>query len=306
MNLGKISLGLIVIFAGTILLLSNLSIISFNWATVLYFWPVLVILAGINILLPKKIEGQVVSIMATVVVLLLFTYQGLVKPNKAWRLGEKQSKTIYNEELTLLSREYNSEIEHAELSIKGGAVKYILQKGESKLIAIEATSAQSGFSLTSRETGKNVMLDFKQNNTKQTREKRVDQANQALILLNNSPVWSIDLNVGAGAVDFDLSTFKVKDFEIKGGVSSIALKMGMPVDELSKINFKGGVSSLSIKIPKEAACIIHSKSGLSSLDFPGFKKQEDGSYQTENYQEDTQKYELKLKNGLSSIEVIRY
>lgn len=304
MNLGKISLGLIVIFAGTILLLSNLSIISFNWSAVLYFWPALIILAGINILLPKKIEGQVVSIMATVVVLLLFTYQGLVKPNKAWRVGEKQSKTIYNEEVTLLSRDYNSDIEHAELTIKGGDVKYTLKKGESKLIAIEAKGAKSGFSLTSQETGKKTLLDFNQNNTKKTRS--FDETNQALILLNNTPVWSIDLNIGAGVVDFDLSTFKVKDFEIKGGVSSIELKMGMPVGELSKINFKGGVSSLSIKLPKRAACIIHSKSGLSSLDFPGFKEQEDGSFQTENYAEATQRYELNLKNGLSSVEVIRY
>lgn len=306
MNLGKISLGLIVIFAGIILLLSNLSIISFNWSAVLYFWPALVILAGVNILLPKKIEGQVISIMATVVVLMLFVYQGLVKPNNAWRIGENQINTIFKEEVTLLSRDYNPDLEHAELTIKGGAVKYILEKGESKLIAIEAASTHSGFSLLSQEEGRNVNLNFKQNDTKQGRRKEYNEGSKALILLNNSPVWSIDLNVGAGVVDFDLSTFKVKNFDIKGGVSSIALKMGMPAGELSKINFKGGVSSLSIKIPKDAACIIHSKSGMSSLSFPGFKKQEDGSYQTENYQEATQKYELNLRNGLSSIEIIRY
>lgn len=304
MNLGKLSLGLIVIFAGAILLLSNLSIISFNWSAVLYFWPALVILAGINLLLPKKIEGQVLSIIATVIVLLLFTYQGLVKSDNVWMSESTRGRNVYNEEVSLLSRDYNSKIKYAELNIKGGAVKYILEKGKSKLISIEAKSSKSGFSLASQELDEKAVLDFKQKNTKG--RKGFSEDNTAHIHLNNTPIWSIDLNIGAGAVDFDLSTFKVKDFVIKGGVSSIELKMGMPVDGFSKIEFKGGVSSLSIKIPKAAACIIHTKSGLSSLDFPEFKKQADGSYQTENYEDAAKKYEINLENGLSSIEIKRY
>ena len=74
MNLGKASLGLIVIFVGVFILLNNLGIVNFSWSAVIYFWPILIILAGINILLPKRIEGQLLSIMATIIVLLFFAY----------------------------------------------------------------------------------------------------------------------------------------------------------------------------------------------------------------------------------------
>ena len=106
--------------------------------------------------------------------------------------------------------------------------------------------------------------------------------------------------------DFDLSAFKVRKLKIEGGVSSVKVKMGMPAEALSNVDFEGGVSSLDIQVPAEAGCIIFTESALSSLNFPGFTKQGDGSYQTDNYTNAPKKIEIKLENGLSSISVNRY
>ena len=117
MNLGKTSLGLVVVFIGVFILLDNLDILNFDWPAVVYFWPILIILVGINILLPKKMEGQILSIMATVIVLLFFAYQGLKHVDNAWIRSEKKEIALDNDELSLLSQEYNDDIDYAELKI---------------------------------------------------------------------------------------------------------------------------------------------------------------------------------------------
>lgn len=306
MNLGKISLGLMVIFTGVFILLGNLGILTFNWSAVVYFWPVFIILAGINLLLPKKMEGQILSVMATVIVLLFFAYQGLKHVDNAWIRSEKKEIVLDNEELSLLSQEYNADIAYAELEISGGAVEYTLGGVSPKLIDIEAYSAGSRFSLSSKLLGDKVELDFTQKGSGKITQKGFKAENKAKIRLNKNPIWDIKLEIGAGAANFDLTSFKVRKLKIEGGVSSVKVKMGVPVDGLSTIDFEGGISSLDIEVPAQVGCIIYAESALSSLSFPGFTKQTDGSYQSDNYTGASKRIEVKLENGLSSIKVNRY
>lgn len=309
MNLGKASLGLIVIFVGVFILLNNLGIVNFSWSAVIYFWPILIILAGINILLPKRIEGQLLSIMATIIVLLFFAYQGLTAGNSSSFLSNFREieNTVKSGEVVFLSEDYNEEITEAKLKITGGALEYTIKETSAKLIDIETYSSVSRFLLSrSRQDGNAVGLQFSQQGDKKFTRKGLKARSKANIRLNPNPIWDIELEIGAGVANLDLTAFKVRKLEIEGGVSSIKVKMGMPVEALSKIDFEGGVSSLEIDVPAEAGCIIYTESALSSLNFPGFTKQEDGSYQSHNYVNASKRIEIKLENGLSSISINRY
>src|SRR5690554_3190676 len=305
MNLGKTSFGLVIIFIMTVIMLDNLDVISFDWLAIVYFWPVLIILIGINILLPRKMEGQILSIMATVIVLAFFAYQGLKSGGK-WNSAAKEEIETQDNLMSRLSRDYDQQVDYAELNISGGAVEYKISEATSKLIDIEASSSLSSFSLSSMIDEGKAVLGFKQKGTEGIRNNRLKSANKASVRLNSTPIWDIKLEIGAGTADFDLKSFKVRNLEIEGGASAIKIALGMPTEETSKINFEGGVSSLGIQIPKEAACIIYVESALSSLKFPGFIKQENGTYLSENYNENLKRIEIKLENGLSSIEINRY
>ena len=309
MNLGKASLGLIVIFVGVFILLNNVGIVYFSWSAVVYFWPVLIILAGVNILLPKRIEGQLLSIMATIIVLLFFAYQGLKGSNGSSFLSnvKEVENTAKSGEADLFSEDYREEITEAKLKISGGALEYTIKEPSTKLIDIEAYSSVSSVLISSGRTeGNAVGLEFTQQGDKKFTRKGLKARSKATIRLNPNPIWDIKLEIGAGVADFDLSAFKVRKLKIEGGVSSVKVKMGMPAEALSKVDFEGGVSSLDIHVPAEAGCIIFTESALSSLNFPGFTKQGDGSYQTDNYTNAPKKIEIKLENGLSSISVNRY
>lgn len=306
MNLGKTSLGLIVVFIGVFILLDNLDILHFDWLAVVYFWPLLVILSGINILLPKKMEGQILSIMATVIVLIFFAYQGMKTSEIKWNLTEERDITESNQ-LSQFSRDYDEKVPYAELNISGGVIGYKISETSNKLIDIEASSSLSSFALSSILTDGKAILDFTQKEAEGTKQKRLKtENNEAVIRLNSMPIWDINLKVGVGSADFDLKSFKIRNLEIDGGVSTIKIAVGIPAEKVSKIDFEGGMSSLDIRLPEQVACIIHVESALSSLKFPGFVKQEDGTYLSDNYNESLKRVEIRLKNGLSSIKVIRY
>ena len=129
--------------------------------------------------------------------------------------------------------------------------------------------------------------------------------NWAKISLNTNPVWNISLDMGAGAADFDLTEYKVASLNFKGGAASFKAKLGMPLEETT-INAESGVASIELNIPRVAACRVVVKSGLSSKDFPGFTKHDDGSYITEGYHTADHRFTVNLQGGLSSFSVKRY
>src|SRR5690606_15644411 len=81
MNKEKITWGLIFLFTGVILLLSNIDVIRFHWGTVFRFWPVLLIVLGVNLMVPRHGTGNVISLVTTVLVLLFLVSQGLNPPD---------------------------------------------------------------------------------------------------------------------------------------------------------------------------------------------------------------------------------
>jgi hypothetical protein len=130
--------------------------------------------------------------------------------------------------------------------------------------------------------------------------------NTAVLKLNAKPLWDLNLKMGAGTADLDLSTFKVNKLSIEGGAASFTVKLGAPV-QTTTVDVKTGVSEIKFSIPKEVACKINVQSGLSSNDFEGFEKQADGSYETKDYKNSFDKsIVINLKGGLSDFEVNRY
>src|SRR5690606_22468461 len=101
MNNRRISWGLIVLFIGLVLLLTNLDYIEFNWLAVFSLWPVLLILLGLSFMLPYKPEGKYIMIIATVATLALFAYKGLRSVNDEQRFnsGARSGAAILTRDL---------------------------------------------------------------------------------------------------------------------------------------------------------------------------------------------------------------
>lgn len=310
MNKEKLSWGLILLFVGGVLLLDNLDIIEFYWRSVFNMWPVILIIIGVNLLVPRRGIGNVISIIVTIAALAFLALRGTFPPHDNW--WTFNNKDLSSERGT--SREkssgtfthaYDNSITTAHLRIKGGAVTYEIHGQTDELFHAEATSTIGGHQLETTTNGSNADLTFSMRDTRKDNWNMQGDENRAEIRLNRNPIWHLSLDMGAGAAEFDLTEYKVAALRFNGGAASFEAKLGMPLEETT-VTAESGVASVEIAIPRAAACKIVVKSGLSSKDFPGFTKQPDGSYTTAGYEGASNRFLIHLKGGLSSFTVKRY
>lgn len=326
MNKEKFTWGLALFSIGGLILLNNLDVIDFYWRSVLRLWPLILIVIGINLLLPKRGIGSVISALVTICALLFVAYQGTIPPQqKFWDFWKprlnidhydvdiRDGKKTWNKQRKFsnaFSQQYHDSIKVAYLNIKGGAVAYEIEGHSADLFNATSSSSVANhiFETTkfSRDGDSTIRLTFRMTKPKSGRDMNLqDVGDEVKIKLNNNPIWHINLDMGAGAANFDLRDYKIQHLAFKGGASAFEAKLGMPLEE-SRISINSGVASIEIEIPEAAACQIQIKSGLSSRSFKGFDKQPDGSYITSGFENATHKYIIDLEGGLSSFEVKRY
>lgn len=77
MKTGKIIWGLILVFIGSALLLSNLGVIHFYWRSIWQFWPIIFVLMGVNMLFSRSnpIVGTALAITILIVAMLCIGYK---------------------------------------------------------------------------------------------------------------------------------------------------------------------------------------------------------------------------------------
>ena len=317
MKTEKVIWGLILIFIGAVFLLNNFGVINFYWGSVWRFWPVVFILIGANMLFSRfnNSTGAILSVVVTLVALVFIGYQG-TRPDdsnrRSWFRYENHDgdsdtvsqKAGWNSSNTF-TEPYSPNIKYAELNIKGGATSYKLNDSTNHLFDAEVKQNSGSYTLNKTTRDSVEVLNFRMQD--QNRKWRMDDmdGNDVRLRLNNGPIWDINLTMGAGESDFDLTGFKIQDLHLKGGAASFEVKLPMPVTS-TNIQVETGVADVKIEVPEAAACRIVVESGLSSKDFGGFQKQGDGSYITSNYHTAAKKIEVNLKGGLSSFEVSRY
>jgi hypothetical protein len=325
MKLDRILWGIILLFVGAVLLLENFNVIEFYWRNVWAFWPVFLIIAGLNILFNRNKSqlGNIISIVVVVITLSFLFYRGQQPPaNRGWfgnNFRHDLDINLDNDDndndndaddrdagKTLnFSEPFNAgNAKKVVLDISGGGTTFKLDGSTDSLITARVDNAKGNYTLKNESTDSAQNLTFKMQGNKSGWHVG-DGANDVKFKLNREPLWDIVMHMGAGEVDFDLSAYKIRTLRFDGGAVALDFKVGdlLPI---SDVIVKTGVADVKIRIPETVGCRITSKTGLSSKDFTGFTKLEDGTYETPNYASSTKKIFISLDGGLSNFEVSRY
>lgn len=320
MNAKRISWGLVVLFVGFVLLFANLGYIDFNWSAVFSLWPVFIILIGIGYLVPEKSGSQYIIVFVTLGILALFAFRGLTVPKNEGFLSrvfkDKDFETEWNSSDSssentekgskYFESSYEDVIEYADLSIEGGIVSYRLGEPTAKLFEAEAKTNFSNFSLRKIQSANRADLEFNMSSENAKRSSKDNNENSVMMRLNTNPIWSINLEIGAGTADLDLSRYKLDKLVVEGGMASVKAKVGAPASAQSEITFEGGLAEFELELPKGVACRIVMESALSSKNVDGFTKRSDGSYVSGDYDTADKKYTITIESGLSSVKVSQY
>jgi hypothetical protein len=319
MKLDRILWGIILLFIGVVLLLENFHVIEFYWRNVWGFWPIFLIIAGINILFNRNKSniGNLISIGVVVITLGFLFYKGQQPPeNRHWfgrnfgddiniDIDDGNDEDSSNTERLNFSEPFQADsAKKVVLNISGGGTSFELNGPTDSLITAAVEKSRGTFTLQKLYADSVQTLTFKMQE-KKGKWNMSEGGNDVDFKLNTTPEWDVNMSMGAGEVNFDFSAYKVRTFKFDGGAAALDIKMGdlLPIAD---VVVKTGVADVKIKVPTGAGCRIKSSTGLSSKDFTGFTKLENGSYETPNYASSTKKIFITLDGGLSNFEVSRY
>ena len=319
MKFERIIYGVLLLFIGVVLLLNNFNVIDFYWRNIWSFWPIFLIIGGVNLLLNRNGSqtGSKLSLVILIITLIFLFIKGQEKPqDKSIWLGwedsnsaddnknePQQNKVTFSEPYVL-----TDSAKKMILNISGGGTSFNLKDATDSLFAASVAKRKGNFSLTKIDTDTTTTLTFKMNSKRKGKNNNWSfntSGNEVDLYLNTKPLWEMNLKMGAGEVDFDLSNYKIRVMNFDGGAADVSVKLGDRL-AITDLNVKTGVANVEIKVPKNSGCRIKTNTGLSAKDFKGFVKKDDGAYETPNYNGSKNKIFINLDGGLSNFEVDTY
>ncbi len=267
---------------------------------IITYWPLLIILWGVAIIVKGTILKPIVSVISAVFlgVFLFGSIFGDSYPNDNGNNIEQGITTA------TFFEDYRDSIEYATLSLRTGASKIKISGTTDKLISGSSSGISNSFNFKTRyrDNSARIVLrhikdDF--NLFDNDSHRKLDFS------LNANPVWNIDLEVGAATMKMDLSNYKVSKFNIKTGATTTDLKFG-DREETIKVNIEMGAATMKISIPQKSACQIKGDMVMVAKDLDGFENIGKKRYQTENFNSANNRIYINFDGGVSTLKVKRY
>ncbi len=335
----KITPGVILVLIGAVVLLRNFVYLHFHWSNILHLWPIFLVIGGVNLIFANNRSIWATVVKLTVVIvglgLLLFgDFGSRYRFPVFYFNGHHHYKDDNDDDMDMSDDNDNDDdsdssmhigdvvkvdgnsfyhtpfttgTKAARLNLSGGGTTYSLSDTTNNLFAANVKEFSGRYTLKTRTEDSVSVVDFNMNNEHRRSFTWGDnKANTATLKLNPNPLWDVNIKAGATSLDFDLAKFKVRSLVLSGGAASFSIKLGQPVADNTKVTVSSGVSDITVSVPKDAACMITSSTGLSSNNFEGFNGDGNNVYKTEGFDSAKNKIYITISGGLSDFKVRRY
>lgn len=291
MKSDKITGGLLLICIGILFLLSNFGYI--NWSilgNIIYLWPLILVVLGINIIFR---EYQLVKVISWLLFLVVFVGYGFYN-------GERyMSKASLQHQNTIIQN--NSKTRTGEVNISFGGAKLDLSGTNSNLMEIYGDNNIISPHVKYTNDEEKVVVDLKTN-----RKVTYNIGNKGFdyrLRLNESIIWDIDGDLGAITGRLDLSDLKIDRLDLDFGASNLEVVMG-DKHNMTTVDLDAGASNLDLVFPEALGVKLKvdgviSKTTLSDLGWP----QQGGYYTSPNYDSAESKVVFDVDMGVGRLNV---
>ncbi len=274
--------GIVFIILGSVFLLRTLGIINFEvWPLLLTYWPVLLILIGISMILRQGWMTWLLVALTAVVGASLIVDQ-----------VPQQESTTHSQTV------FRNGAERADVSLHYGAGELRIKEGTDEILENTAITADSKRPNIKREEADGVVkVEVQRGDVTFAFGKPVHDSWD--VRLSRDIVYDrLYLAYGAADVNADLRDLKIDKLVVEGGAADSTITFP---DYPVKAEISTGASSLKLRIPKDAGVKIEYSGGLASADFDGFEK--DGNTYTLNSGDEIV---INISAGMASIETELY
>lgn len=299
--------GVLLLVLGVLWLLQKMDLLNFDWYIFTRYWAVLLVISGVLLIFSgKKYPNPLSSFAGALVILAIIG--GLVnKSHKTtqllkdnWNWEERDTTYEPNEKSQLYDFKMDPVIERGELNLKDGAGSYTISESTDKLFENYTKSRGFAFNVRTNKLEKEAIVDLSREDIA-----NLDDIGKSEIKLNTKPLWNLNMEIGAGKANFDLSKFKIEKLTVQAGVGELKIKLGNQ-HRSTDINIESGVASIKMEIPRAVGCEIVLEDGMNARNFDDFTKINDGVYRSTGYETSSKKIRLHFNSGLSKIRVKRY
>jgi hypothetical protein len=303
-NYGLIPLGILLILAGILVFLANLGYGSWDFLWEIWrLWPVIIILIGVKLLLPRRISrwvSYVFWIIVGVALIVLF----VTTPKTGFEqteLGGIQHYSVNRSDYPGITAG------KANLSFGGGQ----LVIGSLTNEWLEGNFGGWAAKPSVRSSQNTVTIDLKQSRHfpgpwRWRESNRFNDRNYKWDL-NLSPEldWDLDMQTGAMKGEADLSGLRLRKLEIKMGAGDLDLTLGNPTDN-TQVTVHSGASDIKITVPEGAAVKVKMSGALvdSNLHDLGLINN-NRTFTTPGYDQAANHLEITLNMAVGDFELIK-
>ncbi|KKP69361.1 hypothetical protein A2X44_04380 [candidate division CPR3 bacterium GWF2_35_18] len=313
----------ILIGLGVIFLLNNFNILPWSvWGTLWRFWPVFLILGGLQIVLGKSfIAKWLVAILglATITIIVCLSLSSVNSQLENYmhnRFSWWPENSVFN-----LSEQ---ELKQDQITVAKDAYEGVLSRELTVDIGV------SEFSITDDDTYNylDITSSYYDDFGKPSLEKRFKDGVLSLDFSTESGVFffgrifdsnkvkydfsmgqtgiptdiNIDLGTGKGTVNFDKMNLNTLNAEV--GTGSISFNLGQYALPSSKITIKIGTGSAKITLPKNTELKLKYEIGTGKIELNDTEIKGDGNYISDKFDSSTYKVEFDVDIGTGSMEIV--
>ncbi len=289
---------IILIGVGSILLLSNLGVITGNpWTIILQLWPVLLIALGLEILFGGSTGWRaVISALLGLALVGGILWILIVKPPiPGLTFGSGNLQT------TNISQPLNGvESARAELSFGAGTNRIYALGDSSNLIEGQLhTYSTPNFGVSTSGNQATIVLSPGSSVSIPMVIPTISEETWD-VGLNSAVTYQIDLNAGVGQSRIDLTKLHISGGGIDGGVGTSELYL--PGNGNYRLTINGGVGTIKIYVPSGVAVRAEVNGGLGSFNrLPSMQPAGDNVYETPGFSTAENAVTMTINGGVGSI-----
>ncbi len=334
--------GIALFTLGVLILARRAGWLNVDWHSLVDLWPLLLILAGANLILERRNNPAafVTTVMLAVAVpTTLFGFFARDRDRDGFRFHwnernddnddadndesdgdgddneeayrserERRESTDNAVRINTFSEPMNGDVPEAVLKLSGGAGRFIISNPTTELIKADAKQSIGSYSMSVDRDATTRIPTIELKPTEEKQEVDLEDGkfeNRVDVHLNAKPVWTMDIGLGAGQGDLDLSAYAVKNLTIGAGAADLDLKLGAKADQ-SEVKLEVGAASVTVRVPKEVGCRIKKGGALNVDQLDDFTDVGGGEFVSPGYDATKKKLLIRFDGGISSFKVERY
>ncbi len=279
---------------GTIILLNNLGYLALDiWDLLFRFWPILVILVGVDIILGRYFRSVWASVIGLILVIVVLGGIG-------WYVTANPiSGQIINTETVEIPM---AQVNHARINLTPavGNVQVKSLPGSDYLLKGNFQKRKTG----QIEQNKSIDDGFA---TYTVRSR--DQFYDPFIPGNNQVQWqielassipfSLDISLGIGQANLDLSKNQIDSLNVKTAIGKTVITI--PAQGHYRASIDSAIGQTILRVPKDLPVRITTSHGIAHLDVKGEFQQNGNILTSYTYNRSTDQVEVSVNQAIGNL-----